>query len=669
MKRSMCLSFFLFVSSLGFSATIYVPGDYAKIQEAIDAAVNGDTIIVAPGIYVEQINFLGKAITVESSDGPEVTTIDASNETSVVWFTNNEGTDSILDGFTITNGSGGGTVPNLTGGGITCRDSSPTIRNNIITVNDSIHYGGGIYCIGSNPIITNNVINGNIADFGGGILCDESSPVITNNTFQQNEAIVSGGGIYIKSGSSEDADVEITENLICDNIADFEGGGIYCANVANAPVIIAKNTIIKNKIDRYGAGIFCRWIHELEISYNLIAENRAVHHGSGIYCLNCDIADITYNTITLNECSGLESRGAGIFCKCDCYSYQPSYPRIAFNTIVGNSSTWIGGGGGAQNWGGGIYCEAKKNANYWLYPTIDSNIIIGNDSWNGGGICCEERMVDAVIVNNILTGNWSPKGAAIFCSHSIALICNNTIFENQVKKKAAIYCEEKANLTVVNTILWNNGSPSGGYEIWIQSTSKPSTLSISYSDVDGGQSSVHTEPGCTLNWGAGMIDADPLFVDPLVDDLHIQYTSPCRNSGDNSAAGLPSADFEGDPRPDDYIGSGVVDMGADEFYTHLYYTGIPSPGGTVTVKLIGLPGSSPVILYIGSGVLEEPILTDHGYWYLKLPLVGEITLPLIPGNGVESFPYDLPMTPGPYSLPMQALIGDQLTNLCVIYVE
>ena len=58
------------------AATIYVPDDYPTIQGAINAAVDFDTIIVRPGTYVENIDFAGKAITVKSEDGPDVTVID-----------------------------------------------------------------------------------------------------------------------------------------------------------------------------------------------------------------------------------------------------------------------------------------------------------------------------------------------------------------------------------------------------------------------------------------------------------------------------------------------------------------------------------------------------------------------------------------------------------------
>ena len=89
------------------AATINVPAGQPTIQAAINAASNGDTVLVAPGTYRENINFMGKAITVTSSGGPSVTTIDGGAAGSVVTFSSNEGTNSVLSGSTITNGLGG----------------------------------------------------------------------------------------------------------------------------------------------------------------------------------------------------------------------------------------------------------------------------------------------------------------------------------------------------------------------------------------------------------------------------------------------------------------------------------------------------------------------------------------------------------------------------------
>ncbi len=89
------------IPALAFTKTIHVPGDYHTIQEAIDASVNGDTVLVAPGTYVENINFNGKAIIVKGSGGADVTVIDGGNPSnpdfgSVVTFQSGEVHDSIL---------------------------------------------------------------------------------------------------------------------------------------------------------------------------------------------------------------------------------------------------------------------------------------------------------------------------------------------------------------------------------------------------------------------------------------------------------------------------------------------------------------------------------------------------------------------------------------------
>ncbi len=94
---------------------------YCSIQTAIDNAVDTDEIVVAPGTYFETITFLGKAITLRSSNGPDVTTIDAQQTGRVVTCTSGEGPDTILEGFTITGG--------MFSGGMRNEGSSPTVTN------------------------------------------------------------------------------------------------------------------------------------------------------------------------------------------------------------------------------------------------------------------------------------------------------------------------------------------------------------------------------------------------------------------------------------------------------------------------------------------------------------------------------------------------------------
>jgi hypothetical protein len=117
--------------------TLHVPAAFATIQAAIVAAGGGATVLVAPGIYSERLDFLGKAITVRAANGPAATTIDGNQGGPVVTFVSGEGPASVLEGFTIRNGRGATIAPPgvSQGGGIHCSGASPTIRGCVITAN------------------------------------------------------------------------------------------------------------------------------------------------------------------------------------------------------------------------------------------------------------------------------------------------------------------------------------------------------------------------------------------------------------------------------------------------------------------------------------------------------------------------------------------------------
>lgn len=128
----------LLIASPCSADKIRVPADYPAIQQALAAAQNSDCIEVAPGTCVENINFPGKAVTLTSTDGPEVTCIDGNQQGSTVLFENLEGPDSEPCGFTITNGSGtrDPVYDTWYGGGFCCRvDTSPTLEYNMVRDN------------------------------------------------------------------------------------------------------------------------------------------------------------------------------------------------------------------------------------------------------------------------------------------------------------------------------------------------------------------------------------------------------------------------------------------------------------------------------------------------------------------------------------------------------
>ena len=223
------------------AATIAVPTEQPTIQAGIDAAEDGDLVLVDPGTYVEKIAFFGQKISVQSKLGADLTVIDGNNGGSVVIFDGGERKDTILDGFTITNG-------NVTlGGGIFCHgDSDPWIRNCKIIGNTAGMHGGGIHCMTyAAPTLTNCIISGNSAVVGGGIIMMQSNMTIENCTISGNSAFF-GGGIF------STLYIPHLENcIIVGNSADY-GGGMYCND--SSPVIV--NCTFSGNVADYGGGIF-----------------------------------------------------------------------------------------------------------------------------------------------------------------------------------------------------------------------------------------------------------------------------------------------------------------------------------------------------------------------------------------------------------------------------
>ncbi|MFQ6031677.1 MAG: right-handed parallel beta-helix repeat-containing protein, partial [Candidatus Zixiibacteriota bacterium] len=179
-KLAFGILWFLMVVPSAFPAIINVPGEVSTIQGAISAALDGDTVLVAPDIYYENINFLGKGILVASNfifddDTATIsaTIIDGSNPAnpdsgSVVYFVSGEDSNAVITGFTIRNGTGTPVETWSGGGGVYVDSSSAMISSNIIegnTAND----GAGVFCYGSSCRILNNTIIGNSAHEGGGI--------------------------------------------------------------------------------------------------------------------------------------------------------------------------------------------------------------------------------------------------------------------------------------------------------------------------------------------------------------------------------------------------------------------------------------------------------------------------------------------------------------------
>ena len=192
-QRNSALRVMLIASTLLSAASvradeIVVPDDYFNVIAAVEAAQDGDVVLVRPGTYFGSVNFAGKAITVRSTDGPEVTILDAVNyNNSVVLFSNGEGRDSVIEGFELRNGSGSCELFFCYGGGVFCNETSPTIRNCIIRDNEAAFDGGGLYARRGSPLIEDCVFEGNAASwYRGGAIYVVDSPALVVRLFSQS---------------------------------------------------------------------------------------------------------------------------------------------------------------------------------------------------------------------------------------------------------------------------------------------------------------------------------------------------------------------------------------------------------------------------------------------------------------------------------------------------
>jgi len=306
------------------AATINVPVDQPTIQAGINAALKGDIVLVAPGTYVENINFLGKAITVKSSAGPATTIIDGNAAAPVAVFSTNEGVRSVLSGFTLQNGVG-----SFMGGGVYISYSSPTITKNVIR-SCNAGYGGGIGVYVGSPVLSYNTITGNSASFGGGLsILGASSGQVVHNTISANTG-GDGGGIALNGGGN----AVLENNKIVNNNGGGEGGGLWIVNVSNE--IIAQNLIAKN-VASSGSQVYSS-IPAIPNGFELI-NNTIVSSPAG----GADAAVIAdgYNTSEVIENNVIDAAGDHAALICNPF-YMVGPPIVRFNDAF-NSAVAYGG--------------------------------------------------------------------------------------------------------------------------------------------------------------------------------------------------------------------------------------------------------------------------------------------------------------------------------------
>ena len=290
-----------------FAATLYVDEGvttpYVEIQDAIDDAQDGDTILVFPGTYAP-IDFLGKDLVVRSDGGPTNTTIDAAGSGPAVTFDNAEPATALLQGFTLTGGTG---LPDVNSGDV---------------------LGGGLVIRrNAAPRISGNVITGNTAEYGGGIAVAAAEPTLYGNTIEANTATEQGGGVWLQADPANNAPTLFVCNLVRDNSAPGSGGvwlGLVHVEATN-------NRIHANTGERGGIWVTASaagaWHN------NTITANVGDLNGAGGVENNSTSVDFVNNVVAFN------TPGFGAV-------RDSTTPLWTYNDVFGNGTGEYGGAAG-----------------------------------------------------------------------------------------------------------------------------------------------------------------------------------------------------------------------------------------------------------------------------------------------------------------------------------
>lgn len=537
---------FVIAAILSAQQTRLVPSQYSTIQAAINASVNGDTVLVSPGTYpVVGLSYLGKSITVRSTGGPTVTTLDGANMGRIVEFANGEGPGAVLDGFRLYRGAG---QINQPGGGIFIFVASPTIRNCKI---ESCKAGGS-----TDPQLRR----------GGGVAVGFGAPTFTNCSFVNNVSGVQlspglgpfdgadGGGfaVYYPQPGCAFTDCTFNQNQASPNAystsillwgAPGRGGG---GTVVGGPVTFSRCAFHANTVSGQSAFGGALWLSGVT----------ATLEGCTFTSNSLNAVFASSSIVTATSCTfignsgvsgaGYAANGGGASTLVDCLFQDNN----AGNSTIQTAGSFIvfSNSGGACYFAGVTShitrCSFRGNRS-------GSGGIGPNDSVSvSGGIVSNGPSTTMTIENCSFWGN-GPGGVSftngyfgngtVIRSDGHVIVRHSTLYGNlTVSNSSQSFEVISANLlTLKNSIIYASGPA-------IDETYN--AAAVSYSDIEGGYP------------GTGNIDADPQLVNPAVGDLRLAYGSPCIDQGSSSGTFGP-VDLDGEPRVID----SATDMGADEY--------------------------------------------------------------------------------------------------------
>jgi hypothetical protein len=552
-----------------------VPEGYHLIQGAIDLAVDGVTICVAPGTYSENIDFGGKAVHLLGVEGAAETIIDADLSGEVVRFSSAEGSDTVLEGFTLTNG-----YSMLGGAGVYVEDASPSLVNLEITGNHTDGYGGGFHLNGGQPSLTDVTISGNSAIRGGGAyLWGSGSLQLSNVTITGNQA-EEGGGVFFHL---ECAEIDLSSTEISENTALNDGGGVYFAEGAIPGLAdILGGTISANHAEGNGGGVYGTSV-AIDLIDTVVTSNTAAFYGGGMAIVESGLCSVSGAYLSGNEAWD----GGGLYV---------SSGSNSFSNMVIEANTATANGGGvylesseanlddvlvdrnlAGAFGGGVYiasCSPELHrlsvtnntafnggGIYGIYSlsTLDGFLVSGNHATNdGGGVWGATDFVNSIIADNTadhrgggiyqhefqlvldnvaVLGNRSDEGGGIYIHTGSGIWNHVAVVGNEATSKGGgVYWGEVGllyNLTAL-AVIGNTTTAGQGGGLYVSDTPPD----LAYSNVFANTPADYfgfTDPTGTNGNISGAPDfLDTIAADPLDWDLHLSLTSPLIDAGDPS---------------------------------------------------------------------------------------------------------------------------------------
>ncbi len=247
--------------------------DFSRIQAALDAAANGDTVVVGAGTYTETLN-IAKRVSLRGVD-PGVTIIDGGGQGPVVSI--NSGIGVVISNFTIRNGRA------ASGAGVLNRGVTQLVNcvlTGHATNSDTEGFGGAVFNWGGVMTIDRSTLSGNQARLGGAIINSYGYLNVYRTKITNNTAALYGGGIYNGQETQLRLDiVELSDNKVDPADLTSRGGGIYTAGFT----YIQRSTLSGNRATEIGGAIF-QYQDSTILTNSTVSGNRAdLGGGAGVY--------------------------------------------------------------------------------------------------------------------------------------------------------------------------------------------------------------------------------------------------------------------------------------------------------------------------------------------------------------------------------------------------